>query len=206
MFSLFISIPITAQSKKESETLLDKTYETIRNLGKLILNFTYRWDYYPEEKTQSVKNGILYLSKEKYRLEVMDIIQICDGYKIYTISTKDKEITVSDTKSNENLLYQIQIFSIYRKNFTPKKAELKKIGKKNIQFINLEPKEKNSGDLLSVGIDVSNYKLYQVIEKGRDITTTITIRKQIPWTNAGGTTLLKFDQKNYPNYMITKLD
>lgn len=202
---MLISMSFTAQNQQEVEKILNKTYENIRSLGKIILNFTYQWDY-PEENTQGMDDGILYLSKEKYRLEVMDIIQICDGKKIYTISNKDKEITVSDTKSGENLLSPIQILAIYSKNFTSKKAKLKKIGKKNIQFINLEPKEKNSGESLSIGIDISNYKLYQVIEKGRNITIRITIRKQTPWTKAGDTELLKFDQKNYPNHMITNLD
>ncbi|XOD69458.1 MAG: LolA family protein [Flavobacteriales bacterium AspAUS03] len=201
-----VSLLSTAQNQQNIvKKLLDKAYEKIKNYKELALKFTYQWNY-PQEYTQGTEEGTLYVSGEKYRLTLIDIIQICDGSKIYTISKKDKEVTISNIKNSENLLSPIQILATYDKNYALTKATLKKIDKKNIQFIRLDPKDKKSAEYLLVGINTTDYTLYQVIEIGKNNNTiTITIRKQIPWTKVEAS-LLRFDPKNYPDHIITTLD
>ncbi|XCI74767.1 MAG: outer membrane lipoprotein carrier protein LolA [Flavobacteriales bacterium] len=203
---LIISLLSTAQNQQNSvKKILDKTYENIKKYKGLAFRFTYQWNY-PKGDIQGTEEGTLYVSGKKYRLTLIDIIQICDGSNIYTISPKNKEVTISNIKSGENLLSLIQILATYDENYTLTKDTLKKIDKKNIRFTRLDPKDKKSTEYLLVGINTTDHTLYQVIKIGKDNnTTTITIRKQIPWTKVESS-LLKFNPKDYPDHMITTLN
>ena len=65
--------------------------------------FVYKLDNSEENITQEIE-GDAQISGEKYKLNFMDIQQIYDGYKTYTIIPENEEINIETGDGNSDLM------------------------------------------------------------------------------------------------------
>ena len=77
---------IFSQNDTKAEKLLNKVSKKIDSSNTYSIDFTYSI----EKEINS--NGLALISKEKYYLDFMGIIQICDSKFVYTIVPENEEI------------------------------------------------------------------------------------------------------------------
>lgn len=193
-------------SKSQAEKILDTAYEKINKVSTLSMDFSYQRKNKKGDLLNS-ENGKLYAKGNRYRLSLMEIIQIGDGKKIYTISSKDKEITISNAQDIENVLSPLEMLSNYMQVFNIEKSiEYKKSGEKVLLFLKLTPKKESPVKELLVGLDPKSKDLKEIHEiENDDHTTSILINKYL-FGIVISKDLLKFQEQDYPDYIITDID
>ena len=131
-----------------------------------------------------------------------------DGVKTYTIIPENEEVNISDADlDEENTFTPSKFYSFYKSGYTYKMGELKKLGGKNIQFVQLTPIDSNSEiNSILVGIDTKTNHIYQIIEIGNNETRTILTAKNIKTNQEINGNVFVFNEKKYEdlNYMINK--
>lgn len=199
-------ISMAQKSKNQAEKILSKAYEKIKSVPTLYMRFTYQRKNKKGELLNS-ENGKVYAAGNRYRLSLMEIIQIGDGEKIYTISSKDKEVTISSAEGIENILSPVQMLSNYIQTFNIEKSiQYKKGAEKTLLFLKLTPKKESHVKELIIGLDPENKDLKEIHESENDNhITSILINEYVPGIIVSKT-FLKFEEEDYPNYIITEID
>ncbi|WP_146037441.1 LolA family protein [Bacteroidetes bacterium endosymbiont of Geopemphigus sp.] len=199
-------ISMGQNSKNQAEKILNKAYEKIKNVPTLYMRFTYQRKNKKGELLNS-ESGKVYAAGNRYRLSLMEIIQIGDGKKIYTISSKDKEVTISSAEGIENILSPVQMLSNYIQMFNIEKSiQYKKGSRKILLFLKLTPKKESPVKELLIGLDPENNDLKEIHELENDnYTTSILINEYLPGIIVSKT-FLKFEEEDYPDYVITDID
>lgn len=191
---------VHAQNAREWLDLVEKTYD---NSATYYIKFEL--ENAGDDKPMT---GELFASKDKYSVQIGEIKQIYDGKKLYTISTDDKEITVSKPDANsDDFLSPTKVLKMYKTGFDATLGKVETVEGKKIQFIKLLPKEKSEVTEAEVGIDTSNNSLKLYSEKdGAGNKRTITVKQYLEDLIVPGA-IFKFDQSKYEKdgYVVTML-
>ncbi|MGQ1928370.1 LolA family protein [Ornithobacterium rhinotracheale] len=157
-----------------------------------------------DSKTKDAYAGEVYVKGDKYNLTVpkMDIRQIYDGKKLYTISSENQEVTVSKPeKGSDELFTPTRVFDIYKDGYTLSLD--KKQG--NVQYIKLVPTKKSELKYIIVGVDTKKNQLVSLSQTNhKNTTTTFTVEKQVDDIIIPSA-LLNFSKKFYKDYYISEI-
>lgn len=203
----FILFPVAAQNNTQAQSLLDKVANKYQSQKTFYLKFHSELQN-NKTNTQDSFDGQVYVKKDQYNLTIpqMDIQQIYDGAKLYTISKDQKEVTVTQPQPNSNELFTpTRVFQMYKKGYSLSMDKTSKVNGKNIQFVRLTPTTKSDIQYVLIGVDTQSSEMVQLIETNSNNTvTTVTIEKQlnniiIP------SPLLKFNKKNFKGYYISEI-
>ena len=89
---------------QEAKSLLNEVNSKINSYNNIQISFKYIL----ENKDEFIRQetfGELSIDQNKYVLEVLGITRIFDGYKLYTISKDDEEVTISSNiNQDENTI------------------------------------------------------------------------------------------------------
>ena len=180
---------------------VQKKISTYTNI-KLSFDFTIAGD---NEFTNSDFEGILYVEKKKYFLQIKNFIkQINDGNLKYTINDDSKEVMVDSTDENSVNIFEPQkLLSTLIKDYKISWDITQKIfDGRNIRYINLEPK--NSGfdsENYLIGIDF-DYNLYKIVMIGNENLKSILRINKLEYNLKLNKNLFKFSEKDYTDYYI----
>lgn len=205
MIALMI-VPVMAQNN-QAKTLLDKVSSNYKNKSSFYLKFNSVLEN-TQAKTKDSYAGEVYVKGAKYNLSVpkMDIRQIYDGNKLYTISKDQMEVTVTaPAKDSDELFTPTRILEMYKNDYRLKMDVSKKINGRNVSFIKLIPTVKNNIKYILVGVDKAKNELVQMVEVNQNnTTTTLTVEKQLN-NIIVPKSILSFNKKFYKDYYISEI-
>ncbi len=171
---------VLGQGHEESRLLLDKVSKNLLSKENMNFEFTYKLENSKEKITQEIE-GNAQISGEKYKLNFMDIEQIYDGYRTYTIVPENEEINIESGDGNSDLMIKPTNLITFYTNGYGYEWDIKQIVLgRTIQYVKLLPiKEDSDVKYLLIGVDVNNLNLYKIIEIGKNGTnTTLKIKNQ----------------------------
>ncbi|MGI9526747.1 MAG: LolA family protein [Weeksellaceae bacterium] len=206
LFALII-IPASAQNNSQAKALLDKVSQNYKNKNSFYLKFNSEL-VNTQANTKDAYEGEVYVKKNKYNLTVpkMDIKQIYDGTKLYTISKEQQEVTVTKPAPNSDELFTpTRVFEMYKKGFNLSMDKTDRVNGRNVQYIKLTPTTASDLQYVLVGIDKSTNELVQLIETNANNTkTTVTIQKQLN-NIIVPSGIISFNKKNFKGYYISEI-
>ena len=89
-----------AQGPEQARYLLEQVSNKIEKQKNMRFEFKYVLEN-KEEQIRQETEGKVTLAGDRYKLEFLEIIQLFDGEKIYTIVPENEEITVSTPQDSE---------------------------------------------------------------------------------------------------------
>ncbi len=174
---LFLSfISFQAQNDAKAMNLLNQVSASYNKPTQMSFDFELKNS---QENISQKESGNVYISGDRYNMSLMSNTQVYDGRKVYNISSEDKEVTITNNPSKEDLLTPTKVLNSYKKGYQVKMAGSKKINGRNATLINLIPTDKASATTkIVIGIDSVKKDLLQIMEYNKQgSVTTITINK-----------------------------
>ena len=196
---------VLGQGHEESRLLLDKVSKNLLSKENMNFEFTYKLENSKEKITQEIE-GNAQISGEKYKLNFMDIEQIYDGYKTYTIIPENEEINIESGDGNSDLMIKpTNLITFYTSGFGYEWDIKQIVMGRTIQYVKLLPIEENSDvKYLLIGVDINNLNLFKIIEIGKNGTnTTLKIENQ-SYNISLPENHFNFDTELYKDYFINE--
>lgn len=207
-FIVLLIIPfcvVYSQDHKKSRLLLDKVSKNMLSKENMSFEFVYKLENSKEKISQEII-GNAQISGEKYKLNFMDIQQIYDGNKTYTIIPENEEISIDSGDGNSDLMIKpTNLITFYTSGYGYEWDIKQIVMGRTIQYVKLLPIEENTDvKYLLIGIDISNLILYKIIEIGKNGTnTTLKIINQ-SYNTALPKNHFKFNPESYKDYFINE--
>ena len=204
-FIVLLIIPfcvVYSQDHDKSRLLLDKVSKNMLSKENMSFEFVYKLENSKEKISQEII-GNAQISGEKYKLNFMDIQQIYDGNKTYTIIPENEEINIDSGDGNSDLMIKpTNLITFYTSGYGYEWDIKQIVMGRTIQYVKLLPIEENTDvKYLLIGIDINNLNLYKIIEIGKNGTnTTLKIINQ-----SFNTALPKIILNLIPNHIKTIL-
>ena len=166
-----------SQNSTEAEKLLNKVSENIKSYDNIYINYTYTL-FNSEEDINQTNKGSFVTEDDKWKFVMLDVTRIFDGYKLYTISPDDEEVTIStQNPDDESTITPNKMLYFYEEGYNFEMDIVQYIGRKKIQYVKLIPMDSDAEiKYILLGVDVEFSQIYKVIETGiNDTQTTIAI-------------------------------
>ena len=192
-----------AQGPEQAKYLLNQVSVEIKKQKNLRLEFQYVLEN-KEEQIKQETEGKVTLAGDQYKLEFLEVIQLFDGKKTYTIVPENEEVTVSIPDEGEAIsVNPSKLLSFYEEGYDYHWDINQRVMGRNIQFVKLIPSEENEDiQYLLLGIDVAKNSIYRLIEIGNNkTTTTLTIINQEENISLPED-YFEFNSSEYPNFYI----
>jgi len=207
-FIVLLIIPfcvVYSQDHDKSRLLLDKVSKNMLSKENMSFEFVYKLENSKEKISQEII-GNAQISGEKYKLNFMDIQQIYDGNKTYTIIPENEEINIDSGDGNSDLMIKpTNLITFYTSGYGYEWDIKQIVMGRTIQYVKLLPIEENTDvKYLLIGIDINNLILYKIIEIGKNGTnTTLKIINQ-SYNTALPKNHFKFNPESYKDYFINE--
>jgi outer membrane lipoprotein-sorting protein len=104
-----------AQSTTDTKNMMDRVSKKLQSYKTIKADFTFTLEN-EEEAINDTQEGSLILAGDKYRLNLMGIVAICNGETLWTVNEELKEANIIDPAENE-LFNPKSIFTLYEKKF-----------------------------------------------------------------------------------------
>lgn len=208
LFALLSLSTIVAQTKDpKAKQLLSEVNEKVNSYDNIEISFKYVLENESENIRQETK-GKVTLEGDKYVLDILGIQRIFDGKTLYTISSEDEEVTISNENSEEeNTISPSQLFSFFESGYNYTLDIIQnKMGRK-IQYIKLTPIDSETEIKYALlGIDIKTKHIYNLIEIGENNTKTTISIIEFNTNTPLPQSFFKFDASKYSDYYINNLD
>ena len=208
LFALLSLSTIFSQTKDpKAKQLLSEVNEKVNSYDNIEISFKYVLENESENIRQETK-GKVTLEGDKYVLDILGIQRIFDGKILYTISSEDEEVTISNENfEEENTISPSQLFSFFESGYNYTLDIIQnKMGRK-IQYIKLIPIDSESEIKYALlGIDIKTKHIYNLIEIGENNTKTTLNVLEFNTNTPLPQSFFKFDASKYSDYYINNLD
>ena len=196
---------VFGQGHEESRLLLDKVSKNLLSKENMNFEFTYKLENNNEKITQEIE-GNAQISGEKYKLNFMDIEQVYDGYRTYTIIPENEEINIESGDGNSDLMIKpTNLITFYTSGYGYEWDIKQIVTGRTIQYVKLLPIEENSDvKYLLIGIDINNLNLFKIIEIGKNGTNTTLKIKNQSYNISLPENHFNFDAELYKDYFINE--
>ena len=196
---------VFGQGHEESRLLLDKVSKNLLSKENMNFEFTYKLENNTEKIIQEIE-GNAQISGEKYKLNFMDIEQIYDGYRTYTIIPENEEINIESGDGNSDLMIKpTNLITFYTSGYGYEWDIKQIVMGRTIQYVKLLPVEVDSDvKYLLLGVDINNLNLFKIIEIGKNGTNTTLKIKNQSYNISLPKNHFNFDTELYKDYFINE--
>ncbi len=202
-----MSLTNQAQDAAKAKSLLNEVSQKVKSYNNISIDFKYVLKNTSENINQETRGDVV-IEGDKYLLNILGVTRIFDGKTLYTINPEDEEVTISkDNSDDEGSITPSKMLSFYKEGYTYKMDIVQNINGRKIQLIKLSPIDTNS-EIKSVllGIDAQTKHIYNLIETGKNGTTTTLTVNSFKTNEPISKSLFTFDKNKYKGYYINKLD
>ncbi len=197
-----------SQNSNAAKTLLDEVAKNTETYNNITIEFTHNLDNVEADVHQQTRGNVT-VKGDLYHLNYMGTEQIFDGQKIYLIIHEDEEVIIEKPdKNDEKQLTPSKMFTFYKSGYIYNMGDLKTIDGIKIQYVNLTPIDTNSDvKNILIGIDIKTKHIFNIIEIGKNKTTTTLEIRTFKTNQTIPDSIFKFDIKKYrdqKNYTISE--
>tara|TARA_B100000780_G_scaffold81060_1_gene55296 strand:+ start:4950 stop:5594 length:645 start_codon:yes stop_codon:yes gene_type:complete len=205
LFNLFffITIGLQSQTSIKAKILLDEVSLQMNNYKNYEFNFKYVLENSKENIKQETKGQIIVMS-EKYKISTIDIIQLFNGKKLYTIVPENEEVLITNPdQTNDFISNPTKLVKLYESGYDFYWDISQNIGGNNIQYIKLIPTEESLDVIyILLGINMKTKNIYKLIEIGKQRTTTTLTIESLNINNDIPPSFFEFNEADYPGFYI----
>lgn len=204
---LLISFKSNAQDSDKAKALLNEVSSKVKDYNNISIDFKYTLNNQSENINQETRGDVV-MQGEKYLLNILGVTRIYDGITLYTINPEDEEVIVSsDNTEDESTITPSKMLSFYEDGYSYKMDIIQDVKGRKIQYVKLSPIDTNSEiKQILLGIDAKTKHIYNLIEVGKNGTTTTLTVNSFKTNEPISKTLFTFDKNKYQGYYINKLD
>ncbi|MEZ4803529.1 MAG: outer membrane lipoprotein carrier protein LolA [Gelidibacter sp.] len=206
-FAFLISFSNHAQDAAKAKALLNEVNAKVKSYNNISIDFKYVLKNTAENINQETRGDVV-IEGDKYLLNILGVTRIFDGKTLYTINPEDEEVTISkDNSDDESSITPSKMLSFYQNGYTYKMDIVQNINGRKIQYVKLIPIDTNSEiKHVLLGIDAQTKHIYNLIETGKNGTTTTLTVNSFKTNEPISKGLFTFDKNKYKGYYINKLD
>ena len=204
---LLLSITNVFSQDKKAKTLLNQVTTKIKSYENIAIDFKYTLNNAKENINQDSKGSVI-IKGNQYVLNLMGVIKMFDGKKIYTINPEDEEVTISKfNEKDENGITPNKMLTFFNSGYKFAWDIQQDLKGKKIQYIKLIPNNtKDQRKEILLGIDVATKNIYNIIEVGKNKTKTTLVVNSFKTNQALPKNQFTFDTAKYGKYYINKID
>lgn len=204
---LLISFSSHAQDAAKAKTLLNEVNSKVKSYKNISIDFKYVLKNTAENINQETRGDVV-IEGDKYLLNILGVTRIFDGKTLYTVNPEDEEVTISkDNSDDEGSITPSKMLSFYQNGYTYKMDIAQNVNGRKIQYVKLIPIDSNSEiKYVLLGIDAQTKHIYNLIETGKNGTTTTLTVNSFKTNEPISKGLFTFDKNKYKDYYINKLD
>ena len=206
LFGLFGMV--NAQVDQKAKVILDKMSDKYQNILSYKTNFVYRLKNKVEDIDEEFSGEIM-VKGEKYVLFMSDQEIFNDGEMIWTFLMDANEVNVDYYMPNEGDLSPNNIYSAYKKGYRYRWIEIKKVGSKTLDVIELQPEDPKDPDkifyriILNIDQDDNTIHSWEMYDRGGNI-FSYTISGFNPQFIAEDS-FFQFNASEYPDVEVVDL-
>ncbi|MDP2068322.1 MAG: outer membrane lipoprotein carrier protein LolA [Lutibacter sp.] len=197
---LLVSLTSFSQESAKAKALLDEVAQKIEGYKNIYIEFNHSLDN-KEANVHQETRGTVTLKGNLYNLNYMGTEQIFDGKKVYLIIHEDEEVIIQNpSKNKDETITPSKMFSFYKTGYTFKMDALKTVKGVKIQYVKLTPIDSNSEiKSVLVGVDANTKHINDIIETGKNGTTTTLNIRSFKTNQPISENLFIFDRVKYKN-------
>jgi len=201
---LFSFWGVQAQSKKQAEKLVESVINKIASYNNFVADLSYTM-VNTEMDIDEKKTGKIYVSGDKYRIEMPEQTIISDGKTLWTYLEDSQEVMVSNMEDNDESISPTKILTSYDKNYDARFSKDATYKNSNLKLIELKPTEGKNFEKMSVLINQKKLELenFSVYDKNGNVFTYHIINMK-PNTDLPADTFT-FDEKKYPGVEVVDM-
>ena len=205
--SLFMLMGVLgfSQNSKQAKQLLDQVSTKVKSYKNISINFKYSLNNKEENIEHNTKGNVV-LKGDLYLLNLLGVTRMFDGKKIYTISSEDEEVTITNVADEDkNELTPSKMLTFYQSGYTYKLDKKLPVSGRSIQYVKLIPIDSNSEiAYVLLGIDANTKNIYNVIQNGKNGTTTTLTVNTFKTNQPLSESLFIFDRNKYKDYYFNE--
>jgi outer membrane lipoprotein-sorting protein len=201
---LFSIAGVQAQSKKQAEKLLESVIGKIASYKNFEAELSYTM-VNTEMNIDEKKTGKIFVSGDKYRIEMSGQIIISDGKTLWTYLEDSQEVMVSNLEDNDESISPTKILTSYNKDYDARFDKDANYKNSNLKLIILKPSKGKNFEKMSVLVNekkmmLENFSVYD--QNGNVFTYHIIDLK--PNVKLPADTFT-FDTKKYPDVEVVDM-
>ncbi len=195
---------VQAQSKKQAEKLLESVINKIASYNNFEANLSYTM-VNTEMNINEKKTGKIYVSGDKYRIEMSGQVIISDGKTLWTYLEDSQEVMVSNVEDNDESISPTKILTSYNKDYDARFDKEATYKNSNLKLIVLKPSKGKNFEKMSVLVNKKKMTLenFSVYDKNGNVFTYHIIDLKPNVTLADDT--FTFDPKKYPDVEVVDM-
>lgn len=195
---------LQAQSKKQAEKLLKNVINKIASYDNFVADLSYTM-VNTEMDINEKKTGKIYVSGDKYRIEMSGQTIISDGKTLWTYLEDSQEVMVSNMEDNDESISPTKILTSYDKNYDARFNKDATYKNSNLKLIDLKPTEGKNFEKMSVLLNEKKLELenFSVYDKNGNVFTYHIINLK-PNVELPADTFT-FDPKKYPDVEVVDM-
>jgi len=201
---LFSFWGVQAQSKKQAEKLVESVINQIASYNNFVADLSYTM-VNTEMDIDEKKTGKIYVSGDKYRIEMPGQTIISDGKTLWTYLEDSQEVMVSNMEDNDESISPTKILTSYDKNYDARFSKDATYKNSNLKLVELKPTEGKNFEKMSVLINQKKLELenFSVYDKNGNVFTYHIINMK-PNTDLPADTFT-FDSKKHPGVEVVDM-
>jgi len=201
---LFAFWGVQAQSKKQAEKLLQSVINKVASYDNFVADISYTM-VNTEMNIDEKKSGKIFVSGDKYRIEMPGQTIISDGKTLWTYIEDSQEVMVSNMEDSDQTISPTKILTSYNDDYDAKFDKDATYKNSNLKLIDLKPSEGKNFEKMSVLINEKKLELenFSVYDQNGNVFTYHIINLKPNVKLPSGT--FTFDSKKYPDVEVVDM-
>ncbi|MCK5468950.1 MAG: outer membrane lipoprotein carrier protein LolA [Cyclobacteriaceae bacterium] len=201
-------VGVTAQEDQKAKVILDKMSDKYQSIPSYKTNFIYRLHNKVEDIDEEFSGEIM-VKGEKYVLLMSDQEIFNNGETIWTFLMDANEVNVDYYMPNEGDLSPNNIYSAYKKGYRYRWIEIKKVGSRTLDVVELQPEDPKDPDkiffriILNIDQDDNTIHSWEMYDRGGNV-FSYTISGFNPKFIADDA-FFEFNESEYPDVEVVDL-